>query len=278
MKLPALVRRFEWLMALVICIGLISSILRINEWKDLFGDTWGQKILWGGQAFSILFNIFIAYCITRRNSSTAKWIYTAMTAFGILMIGIGLSSKVNSSKGHALEVLLIVLVQLYMIYLLFTPEFEKWLKRSSAKKPKSLVPYILGATGILFLILGGIWALRLWFEGPIPDSIYTELSQKNLKQSLAAIEFYRQVHGTYPSSLEDLGPAGKKYDLDTFLYDSSHGIKNPLSLTTHQYGVQSEGKNYFLFDVGQDGVSGTADDVYPVLSSDEASHIGYVKK
>jgi hypothetical protein len=88
-----------------------------------------------------------------------------------------------------------------------------------------------------------------------------------------AIEYYKEVHGSYPSKLDDLDRS------DTaFLYDTSFGLKGALIKKFHQYQLLPDGLHYTLFDVGPDKVPGTADDLYPVILDDEASHIGYVRK
>jgi hypothetical protein len=95
-----------------------------------------------------------------------------------------------------------------------------------------------------------------------------------LKQTVMALEYHKQLHGAYPASIDDL-KGSEHVRTASYIYDSSAGIKIPLKM--HQYALQAGGKQYSLSDVGPDETAGTADDVYPPMSPEEASHTGYVK-
>ena len=274
-KLPVQVRRFEWLMLLYLCIGLVSSILWQQESKGIYGEKAGLSLLVFGQFFAISLNVFITYSITRKRSSMAKWIYVWLAMLGMLSSGMSLIGF-GTSRAHQSAFLLMVPLQIYMTCLLFSSEFEKWLKKPGSKKTKNWMPVIAGVFGFLFLSIIGI---VIYFQSvlkTIPASIYEDIAQKNLKQSIEAIEYYKQVNGSYPVKLEDLDEP--QFQRHSFLYDSHQGVGDLMSLKMHQYGVEADGQHYFLFDAGADQVSGTADDLYPVISEKEASHIGYVKK
>ena len=134
---------------------------------------------------------------------------------------------------------------------------------------------VLGVAGILFSVVVGIVVYRQFSGKVVPESIHRSLAQDYLKQSLMAIEYYKVVHGVYPDKL-DLLQSGSHHN--SFIYDFTGGrlMGQPLKLS--QYEVQPGGNSYVLFDVGPDGVSGTADDIFPEILAEEVGHIGYIKK
>jgi hypothetical protein len=128
---------------------------------------------------------------------------------------------------------------------------------------------LLGAFGPLFGMLFCYYAI----SHALLSLSRKQLVVKDLGVTLIAVEFYKQVHGVYPKRLDDLVRASCSY-----LYDGSAGFSGTLHHKFHQYELLPDGQHYTLSDTGPDGVSGTADDVYPILLTDEVEHVGYVKR
>ena len=106
-----------------------------------------------------------------------------------------------------------------------------------------------------------------------------KISQRKLKQTIVAIEFYRQAHGKYPGALENLEEkVGNISSSETYLLDVSGSFKLVSSRQLHQYELLPDGKHYYLFDLGMDGLRGTADDIYPDVLSPEFISVGYLQK
>ena len=78
----------------------------------------------------------------------------------------------------------------------------------------------------------------------------------------------------YPNSLSEL--SGLAIQGRVTIHDIDSRAQSPSD--THQYALQPDRKHYVLFGVGPDGVSGTADDVFPVIAPEDEGHIGYVSR
>jgi hypothetical protein len=101
------------------------------------------------------------------------------------------------------------------------------------------------------------------------------LSRKDLRETVIALEFYKQVHSQYPVDLKVMVSKDPGSAFNTFfLYDNSSSFPAG-PLTFHHYLLAPDGKGYSLFDVGKDGLPGTTDDIYPDLSPEEIAHSGY---
>jgi hypothetical protein len=139
----------------------------------------------------------------------------------------------------------------------------------------------LGVCGIFLTVAlaGGLmyWAQKGAFS---KNPMFVELARKNLRQDVLALEFYKQTHGKYPQTLEELAiksPGQFKSDVD--VYDCSAGMQfDAKKLQKYQYELAPDGATYHLFGVGPDGLPNTADDVFPDVSQEEMEHIGYRKK
>ncbi|HTB22156.1 MAG TPA: hypothetical protein VK914_05580 [bacterium] len=272
--LPDVVRRFEWLTALVIGIKLGAAVLAYfhPEWN---GRTFSANFLNLAcfQGLSICWAWFLTYFITRGKSRAAKWVFVVLCVF-FLAGSVMMDLIVRRIPALSFAATLMDLpIRVYMAWLLFTPEFEKWFRKSRGLDAADPFPWVLGGLGVLFFVLLVALMMRT-FMGK--SAVNKSLSQMYLKQSIAAIEYYKQVHGLYPTALTDLDGTNRQYFLD----DISAGYHFPPQLhpQLHQYRLFPGGKHYVLFDVGPDGVSGTADDVYPQVASYEAGHIGYLKQ
>ena len=93
-----------------------------------------------------------------------------------------------------------------------------------------------------------------------------------------AIEYYKDIHGVYPSELMDIvGPGHRPY-FTSFLQDVSGQFRGAIKRRTHQYQLLPDRLHYTLFDSGLDGISGTDDDIYPILLPEEIGHTGYISK
>lgn len=272
---PDVVLRFEWLTALVIGSNLVCAVLDYlhPEWNNWAGPL-SFKVLNVAchQGLSLCWVWLLTYFITRRKSNAAKWVFVVMTALSVIFLPIWAMMSYHIIKCvPALSLassLVDVLVRVVMVWLLFTPEFENWFRKFRGMNGADPFPWVLGILGILFMVLVVGLMVRNFMGKP---SFYNTASRRYLTQSIAFIELYKQWHGKYPSTLADLD--GKNYAI---LNDVSMGPGFPPPL--HQYRLLPGGKHYVLFDVGPDGVSATADDVYPEVASDETAHIGYVKQ
>jgi hypothetical protein len=139
---------------------------------------------------------------------------------------------------------------------------------------------LMGVGGIL--LSAGLYGLLMsqMIGGKFGNGdAFVTIAQKNLRQDVMALEFFKQVHGKYPQSLEELSPKvpGKfKHDVDVM--DCSAGMAGMKKLQNYQYELAPDGLTYHLFGVGKDGLPNTADDVFPEVSQEEMDHVGYRKK
>jgi hypothetical protein len=130
---PRCVRRFEYLMYLTLAIGLVVASLQYDSVHSKAVDAFGQEnagtfILFVQTAVFISM-LTIALLITRKRSRIAKWIYVVMFILGIPMyVPQLLKMFSNGPSGYFSSAQTIV--QCYMIYLLFTKDFKKWMDRN----------------------------------------------------------------------------------------------------------------------------------------------------
>lgn len=139
---------------------------------------------------------------------------------------------------------------------------------------------VLGVLGIGFSVGLYFWMYDEVLEKvPGHEKTFERIAEKNLKQTVMALEYYKLVHGAYPAQLSDLfekkqfGSFGESY-----LYDTSGGLDMAKKLQPHQYELQPDGQHYYLYDVGPDEQAGTADDIFPDVPQEDLDHIGYRKK
>jgi|GEM_PF-6692590 hypothetical protein len=133
----------------------------------------------------------------------------------------------------------------------------------------------LALAGVLAGTVGLYYFTHLAYSGltrSYMPGIYQSLSKQYLKQTVMALEYYKLVHGAYPATLDEL-----KGDGTHFLHDPSQGNNFQKIELQHAYRLQPGGKRYLLMDTGPDGLTGTADDVFPVLGPEELARTGYQK-
>ena len=134
---------------------------------------------------------------------------------------------------------------------------------------------VLALAGILFNLLAALpmarFAFRHYSSVAMP-SVYQTLSKRYLKETVMALEYYKLVHGAYPTGLDELKGDGT----NTYLHDASAGLDLAKIRQPHAYTLQKGGLHYQLMDAGPDGVTGTADDIYPVMGPEELARTGYV--
>jgi hypothetical protein len=268
---PSVVKRFEWLTLLVIGISVVHTCLRFDSinasWVRYYGENKGTWITIVWQIIWALIILTFAYLITRRKSVAAKWIYISLVGFGAIGLFAPKPYEFYGSWTDKIAYWLIAAIDFYRASLLFTQDFEKWLAKGKQVKERAFplgIPRIVLVLSVLAAITSFISKRSLESLSP---SIYKDMALMHLKQTEEFIETYKQEHGAYPKSLEGLG-------FHNFLNDPSYDrYERPRQF--HQYQLQPGGQHYTLFDVGPDGVSGTADDIYPLPDADFG---GYVKK
>jgi hypothetical protein len=144
------------------------------------------------------------------------------------------------------------------------------------------IPLVGGFVGIGLILLGifkyrdrkliliGLFALS--FTIIIYSSLfyYTEysktgreniakISQDALNDLVINIEFYKQKHGSYPDSLEQIEAMNKfAWILDPL---QSSGPRKKKT----KFNYRKFGDKYLLFSSGIDGIPNTKDDIYPII-------------
>jgi hypothetical protein len=113
---------------------------------------------------------------------------------------------------------------------------------------------ILGAAGICFtvLIYGGLFYFGAVQRGGLYDELRTKMAQGDLNILVKSVEFYKQTHGEYPASLEELKsslPAGSQDSLATIdprIIKSSQGDRL-------FYYRRVDAEHYYLRGIAPDG-------------------------
>lgn len=138
-------------------------------------------------------------------------------------------------------------------------------------KDKKLV--IIGALGVALTL--GVYSF-LFYDikyGKGAGEGFAELSQMEINTLVNNIEFYKLKEGQYPDSLKQL-----------LKIDSSVAIKDPLLTRKMNKNINTIftyrkiGDQYSLYSVGVDGIDGTKDDIYPVISDTGSFKYGFIKK
>jgi hypothetical protein len=272
-SVPKVVRQFEWLTLLIIGIEVVNTCLRFDSvsgfWVRYFGENKGSLITIISQIISILIISAFTYFITRKKSVTAKWILIFFVGINVISNFINPTKffEYNGSWTEKIWMWITTAIEYYMAYLLFTQDFEKWLAKEKQVKERTFPFGIPKIILVLFIIFAIISFFSKKSQRSYPPSVIRDVALMYLKQTEEFIETYKQEHGAYPESLEGLG-------IHVFLNDTSYNRGERLQ-RFHQYQLQPDGKHYILFDVGPDGISGTADDIYP---SPDADFVGYIKK
>ena len=127
-------------------------------------------------------------------------------------------------------------------------------------KYKDKLLTIMGAAGIGITIFAYSFLFYNLRYGKTTSAAFARISQMQINSLVKHIEFYKMQYGTYPDSLEQVSK-----DDETVM------IQDPLLLRRMDPSADlnfryKKGKDtYILFSVGEDGVPGTADDIYPSL-------------
>lgn len=129
---------------------------------------------------------------------------------------------------------------------------------------------IIGAAGIAWTIFVYSMLFYVGTHVPAVKKRFEDLSQRQLNDLMKQVEFYNLEHGQYPDSLQQL------LTEDEFapVHDPVQGMKTKEN-SYFQYGKIN--KKYFLFSLGQDGLSNTKDDLFPKVTISDSSKIGLVK-
>lgn len=140
---------------------------------------------------------------------------------------------------------------------------------------------LIGTLGILFTIIlyGSLFFFGFVQRGGIYDELRGKLTTSMLTDLVKKIEYYKIQKREYPKSLKDLIPENSK-DLQgfTMIYDSSRIDFKSKTPRLFYYELINDGKNYYLFSSGIDGIPFTEDDIHPIVSEEEMKNIGYIKK
>ncbi len=122
---------------------------------------------------------------------------------------------------------------------------------------------ILGMLGILFTI--GLYGSLFYFgfaqRGGLYDEMRLELvREKQLPNTINAIEAYKARFGEYPNAIEELEMiSDDPFVIVDLLQVVMGNDKNP------NYYYEYRGNHYYLFSRGVDGLPFTDDDVFPVI-------------
>jgi hypothetical protein len=135
----------------------------------------------------------------------------------------------------------------------------------------------LGVSGILCTALLSFLIHQYLFDETSErlKGLQQQMAQGYMRQVVSMLEFYKQVHGTYPDKLDDLDGPKRLFTGHYLLTDKSLGSK---SRDLYFYQKLPNGGGYYLLGRGPDGLPFTADDVFPDLSSEEQDHTGFHKK
>jgi hypothetical protein len=134
MQRPASITHFERSFWASILIGIVGSIIswrtmtEIVKQDPLLSQSADAAITAIGFAVAISFALggLLWYLIARRASNTAKWVYVALMAFGIISTLATLNDPM-SPKGLALAMSLIsTTLTALSIYFLFRPDAHSW--------------------------------------------------------------------------------------------------------------------------------------------------------
>lgn len=132
---------------------------------------------------------------------------------------------------------------------------------------------LLGAGGIAFsvLVYGSLFYFGFVQRGGVYDGLRAQMARSALDALVPQIEFYRQQHGAYPTSLDALrrGATGQGMLM----------ILDPSTIRPRPFHYERVGRDhYYLRGVGADGKPFTADDLVPDVEVPNGSHIGLLKQ
>lgn len=91
------------------------------------------------------------------------------------------------------------------------------------------------------------------------------------------IEYFKIQNGKYPNTMEELRTNLKEGEM-VFTHDVSGPMKMGSTQREFHYEVINSGNNYFLFGQGQDGISFTQDDIFPIIDPEKDKNIGWVRQ
>lgn len=126
-----------------------------------------------------------------------------------------------------------------------------------------------GVSGVLItgIVYGTMFYLSFSRDAPFSRA-WDAFAPGHLNAAIREIEFYKQVNGRYPDSLNEAR------SLDTsgssFSYDPSKG-KGMGMVDSKDFYYSKQDSGYYLFSTGYDNTPFTEDDIYPAFS-DEILH------
>jgi len=139
-------------------------------------------------------------------------------------------------------------------------------------KYKDKLLIAIGIGGVLVTI--GVYAFFFYNikNGKNAGRAFATIAQTQLNNLINQVELYKIKEGTYPDSIQQL----VKLDSMINIYDPLLTRKMNTELkTTFEYKKEKE--HYTLFSVGMDGIPGSKDDIYPIVSESDTMQYGWVK-
>lgn len=183
-KIPGKVRQFEILTVLTLLGGLVYSwfnyVSIASKVNVSFIKSFGPYTFAVGAITSASMRLLLAYAITRKRIDLAKWIYIVLFVLGVPTLLMKLVSPTGFETANYVSVA-IVMVQGYMVYLLFTNEFKDWLDKEATaaakkprrkKKPMGLSGKML-ISGLVLVMCICIILVGLWLK-PLMDLNHTK--------------------------------------------------------------------------------------------------------
>ena len=145
------------------------------------------------------------------------------------------------------------------------------------RKEGGLPLVFLGAGGILLTV---VLYSTLFYKGFVErggafDELKSQLAQTQVTSVVKDLEFYKLQNGKYPEDLKALVQKDAKNPV--FIYEPFFRLGATES-KPFVYELIDQGKHYYLYSRGPDGIEGTADDIFPAVSEQESEKIGYRKK
>jgi hypothetical protein len=140
-------------------------------------------------------------------------------------------------------------------------------------RPRAVRAAVLGATGMVanFAACAGLawWSAERVTPGL--GGFGAIMARAELVQVVQELEQFRRARGHYPERLTELR-VGPLQTPAPNIYDKALGIFN--RTRPYQYYRDLGDDSYQVFSVGPDGKSGTADDIWPILTDSVLAHSG----
>ena len=133
----------------------------------------------------------------------------------------------------------------------------------------------LGIAGIMITVIlyGGLYYFGFVKRGGVYDESRKKLAKDQLTKLVQTIEYYKVQYDEYPSSLKEL--KNKLSNKNLFIKDIMAVNSEKEEVRLYYYKLLKNGKSYYLFSLGIDGIPFTKDDILPDISKNEMDKIGY---